>query len=79
MVENCKSFNYICLYSTWQLATQYNDEAKNGADINSRPEFQRLMKDAEHHKFDAVVVSKLDSFGRSVRDLVESLDKLKKS
>ncbi len=66
-----------CEYAKHKITNQYSDEAKSGADAANRPEFQKLMKDAEQKKFDAVIVSKLDRFGRSVKDLVVSLDKLK--
>ncbi|MDI6856691.1 MAG: recombinase family protein, partial [Candidatus Thermoplasmatota archaeon] len=39
-----------CKFAKHKVAAHYNDEAKSGADINSRPEFQRLMKDAERHR-----------------------------
>jgi len=66
-----------CKYGKHEIVMRYNDEARSGANINMRSEFQRLMRDAEQHRFEAVVVSKLDRFGRSVRDLVDSLDRLK--
>ncbi len=66
-----------CEYAKHKIIANYSDEAKSGADATNRPEFQKLMHDAEQKKFDAVIVSKLDRFGRSVKDLVVSLDKLK--
>jgi DNA invertase Pin-like site-specific DNA recombinase len=40
---------------------------------DSRPELNRLMADAKRRKFDAVLVWKLDRFGRSLRHLVNAL------
>ncbi|MDI6708943.1 MAG: recombinase family protein [Candidatus Thermoplasmatota archaeon] len=66
-----------CDYAKYKIAEKYVDEAKSGKDVAERPAFQKLMRDAESKKFDAVAVAKLDRFGRSVKDLVNSIDKLK--
>lgn len=66
-----------CNYSKYEIVEKYIDEAKSGKDVAERPAIQKLMQDAESKKFDAVAVAKLDRFGRSVKDLVNSIDKLK--
>jgi DNA invertase Pin-like site-specific DNA recombinase len=43
---------------------------------DSRPDLNRLMADAGQRKFDAVLVWKLDRFGRSLRHLVNALAEL---
>ena len=43
---------------------------------DSRPALNRLMIDAQRRKFDAVLVWKLDRFGRSLRHLVNALAEL---
>jgi DNA invertase Pin-like site-specific DNA recombinase len=43
---------------------------------DSRPALNRLMADASQRKFDAVLVWKLDRFGRSLRHLVNALAEL---
>lgn len=43
---------------------------------DSRPSLNRLMADASQRKFDAVLVWKLDRFGRSLRHLVNALAEL---
>lgn len=45
----------------------------------SRPEFDRLMKDAAQHWFDVVLVWKLDRFGRSLRHSIQQLGALSSS
>ena len=40
---------------------------------DSRPALQRLLADARARKFDAIVVWKIDRFGRSLRHLVNTL------
>jgi DNA invertase Pin-like site-specific DNA recombinase len=56
----------------WQIAGEYVDAGVSGAK-DSRPELNRLMADAKRRKFDAVLVWKLDRFGRSLRHLVNAL------
>jgi DNA invertase Pin-like site-specific DNA recombinase len=56
----------------WQVAGEYVDAGVSGAK-DSRPELNRLMIDAKRRKFDAVLVWKLDRFGRSLRHLVNAL------
>jgi len=43
---------------------------------DSRPALNGLMTDAQRRKFDAVLVWKLDRFGRSLRNLVNALAEL---
>jgi len=61
-----------CERRGWQVAGEYVDAGVCGAK-DSRPELNRLMADAHRRRFDAVVVWKLDRFGRSVRHLVNAL------
>ena len=49
----------------WQIAGEYVDHVSGAKE--SRPAFNRLMTDAHRRKFDAVLVWKLDRFGRSLR------------
>jgi len=67
--------NELREYSTrrgWSIASEYVDNGVSGAK-ESRPELNRLMADAKRRKFDAVLVWKLDRFGRSLKHLVMSL------
>jgi DNA invertase Pin-like site-specific DNA recombinase len=50
---------------------EYQDTMSGAKD--SRPALQRLLADARARKFDAVVVWKIDRFGRSLRHLVNTL------
>lgn len=54
----------------WNCAGWYVDEGRSAKDLN-RPEFQRLMREAD--RGDVVLVTKLDRLTRSVRDLDELL------
>lgn len=44
---------------------------------SSRPEFNRLLYDMRHYKFDAIMVTKLDRLGRSLRHLLSLFDEFK--
>src|SRR6476660_7248382 len=51
---------------------EYVDEGVSGSK-ESRPALNRLMADAQRCRFDAVLVWKIDRFGRSLKHLVNSL------
>jgi DNA invertase Pin-like site-specific DNA recombinase len=56
----------------WVIASEYIDQGVSGAQ-ESRPELNRLMCDAHRRHFDAVLVWKIDRFGRSLKHLVNAL------
>ena len=56
-------------------AEEYIDHAVSGSK-ESRPAIDRLMFDARRRRFDAVIVWRLDRFGRSLRHIVTALDEL---
>ena len=43
----------------------------------SRPEFNKLLEDMRHYKFDAIMVTKLDRLGRSLKHLLSLFDEFK--
>jgi len=59
----------------WNLFKEYVDRGVSGSK-SSRPQLDKLMRDAADKKFDAVLVWKLDRFGRSVRHLVNAIAEL---
>lgn len=59
----------------WGLTKEYVDRGISGSK-SSRPQLDKLMRDAADKKFDAVLVWKLDRFGRSVRHLVNAIAEL---
>lgn len=61
-----------CERRSWTVASEYIDTGISGAK-DSRPELNRLMADAHKRRFDAVLVWKLDRFGRSLKHLVNAL------
>jgi DNA invertase Pin-like site-specific DNA recombinase len=58
----------------WIITEVYTDTVTGAK--QSRPDLNRLMADAAQRKFDAVLVWKLDRFGRSLRHLVNALAEL---
>lgn len=61
----------------YEILKIYKDEGKSAKDIKGRPEMVQLLKDAEARKFQAIFIYKLDRFSRSLRDLIETIEKLK--
>jgi DNA invertase Pin-like site-specific DNA recombinase len=59
----------------WEIVETYTDAGFSGSK-DSRPALNRLMADACQRRFDAVLVWKLDRFGRSLRHLVNALAEL---
>jgi putative DNA-invertase from lambdoid prophage Rac len=62
----------------WQVFQEYVDDGISGAKA-TRPALDRLMSDAAQKRFDAVVVWKIDRFGRSVGQLVQNVQLLDKT
>jgi DNA invertase Pin-like site-specific DNA recombinase len=59
----------------WQIVEEFTDQGISGCK-ESRPALNRLMSDACRRKFDAILVWKIDRFGRSLKHLVNSLAEL---
>jgi DNA invertase Pin-like site-specific DNA recombinase len=59
----------------WQVSEEYTDQGVSGC-RESRPALNRLMADAYRRRFDAVLVWKIDRFGRSLKHLVNALAEL---
>jgi DNA invertase Pin-like site-specific DNA recombinase len=58
-----------------EIIAEYVDTGWSGAKT-SRPQLDRLMRDARLRRFDAVLVWKLDRWGRSVAHCVRSIQEL---
>jgi DNA invertase Pin-like site-specific DNA recombinase len=59
----------------WQIVEEFTDQGVSGCK-ESRPALNRLMSDACRRRFDAVLVWKIDRFGRSLKHLVNALAEL---
>ena len=60
----------------WSVVDEYIDEGISGTK-KSRPELDRMLKDALLRKFDVVATLELSRLGRSVRNMCEIADLLK--
>jgi len=59
----------------WTITGEYVDKGWSGAKA-SRPQFDRLMRDARQRRFDSILVWKLDRWGRSLAHMVETVQEL---
>ena len=64
-----------CKRRGWKIVDEYVDAGWSGSKA-IRPELTRLMDDARKRRFDAVIVWKLDRWGRSVADSIRSIQAL---
>ena len=75
-VAECKEFarskgiDIVEIYAGRHISGKYAD---------NRVEFQRMLSDAETHRFDAVIVWKIDRFGRNRQDIAFGKYRLKKA
>lgn len=60
----------------WEIAGRYIDAGFSGGK-SDRPEWQRMQADARAHRFDVVVVHKLDRFSRDVSAGLGVIDELR--
>jgi len=56
----------------WTVVQEYVDQGVSGSK-ESRPALNRLMSDAQRRAFDAILIWKIDRFGRSLKHLVNAL------
>ena len=61
----------------YEVIETYKDEGKSAKDIKGRKAMTRMLVDAEAKKFQSIFIYKLDRFSRSLRDLIETIEKLK--
>src|SRR5215211_1656489 len=61
--------NAYCEAHDWDLVATYRDEGKSARtdDLAKRPDFLRMLGDAEAGLLDVIVVHKLDRFARNLR------------
>ena len=60
----------------WTPVATYSDVASGARE--DRADFRRLLADAARRKFEAVIVQRFDRAARSVKQLVETLDHLRR-
>jgi len=60
----------------FQVAAEYCDRGFSGSK-DRRPQLDKCVEDAKQRRFDAILVWKLDRWGRSIKHLVNSISELK--
>ncbi|SPF43277.1 Site-specific recombinase, DNA invertase Pin [Candidatus Desulfosporosinus infrequens] len=68
---------YIKNNPAWNFAGIYADQALSGKNAAKRPEFMRMVKDAENKKFDFIITKSISRFARNTADCLETVRKLK--
>jgi len=61
--------------SGWKLYKEFVDEGYSGKDTK-RPEYIRMMEDAQRRRFNVLLVWKLDRLSRSTKDLLNTVEEL---
>jgi len=64
-----------CERRGWAIAEEYVDVGWSGK-LTKRPQLDRCMRDAAEHRFDCILVWKLDRWGRSLSHLIDSIQTL---
>ena len=62
-----------------QIADVYADRHISGRSVDGRDAFQQMIRDAEKHLFDCVIVWKVDRFGRSREDIAVNKMRLRRA
>ena len=75
-VADCKAY---AEKSGIEIIEIYADRGISGKSVAGRHEFQRMMYDAEHRRFDCIIVWKIDRFGRNRQDIAINKMRLKKA
>lgn len=57
----------------------YADRGISGLHADNRPEFQRMIQDSDHHRFEALIMWNLDRFSRDKYDTAVYKTRLKKN
>ena len=62
----------------WTLVEKYIDEGITGTSIHKRPNFLRMLRDAEAGMFDLIITREVSRFARNTVDTLQETRKLKK-
>ena len=62
-----RAIKYYATQYNYDIIRVYTDKAQSGRSAD-RPQFLQMIKDSEHHEFEAVIVHKLDRFSRDSTD-----------
>jgi len=73
--QQLRELRAYCAARGWQLTGEFIDHGVSGKKT-SRPEMDKLMQLARERKIDAVIVWKIDRWGRSIQHFVSSVQEL---
>jgi putative DNA-invertase from lambdoid prophage Rac len=65
----------FCERMGWKIYGEYVDTGYSGS-TDRRPQLSKILNDARRRRFDAIIVWKLDRFGRSVSNFVRHMEDL---
>lgn len=60
----------------WSLVDEYSEVQSGFKSRDTRPQLRQLLQDARRRKFDRVMVYSLDRLGRSVVDVINTINEL---
>jgi site-specific DNA recombinase len=71
----------FCRAKSWEIVARYRDEGKSARTevLGRRPDFARMLDDADAGRFDVIVVHKLDRFARNIRVTLDTLARLEQA
>ena len=61
----------------WDCVGEYKEVESGMKSKNHRPQLRKLLEDSRKRKFDRVIVYSLDRLGRSVVDVINTINELK--
>ena len=70
--------NILAQHPDWELYDRYIDEGLSGTSIHKRPNFLRMIRDAEEREFDLIITREVSRFARNTVDTLQETRKLKK-
>ena len=76
--EQEKELRKFCDFRNFDIHNLYIERGKSGGNTN-RPEYQKLIKDIEQKKIQAVIVKKLDRLSRSLMDFENLMNLMNKN
>ncbi len=65
--------------NNFEIVSRYVDEGFSGKSIEGRPQMKRLLRDAEKHSFEAILIYKTDRLSRNTKNSIEIAESLKKN
>jgi site-specific DNA recombinase len=75
-VQQLQVLKEYCEKAGHEIVEIYQDEGISAFKKN-RPAFQRMLSDARQHRFQMLLVYRLDRLGRSLKELLNTIDLLK--